>query len=163
MKKILLFLFLLFSICSCNSVKRIGAVNMISNRNIDYSAKYQLISSYAGGSNREIKKSRATSIEEAIDKTVRKVPGGEYLMNARIYLVKKKYIAVEGDVWGISTQISFKGFKIGDKVTWKKSLPATGYETGVISAMRDDKTCIIKVDNDGRSVEMKYEEIVKVQ
>ncbi len=96
---ILIALFLLF-LASCTSVKQIGALNMISNRNIDRSLNYKPLLNYAGGSKRELKKSRCTSLQEAVDKTVKKVPNGEFLMNVKLYLIKGKYFAVEGDVWG---------------------------------------------------------------
>ncbi len=142
---------------------------MISNRNIDYGVNYKLLSSYSGGSKKELKKSRSKSIEQAIDKTVKKIAGGEYLMNANMYLIKSRYYAVEGDVWGASTEISYRGFKVGDKVTWKnKSLVAAfsgkkNFLTGIIKALKDDKTCLIEIDGEGKTVELKYEEITKAQ
>ena len=87
-------------VTACTSVKQIGKINMISTRNVDPNLKYEVISTYSGGSKRELKKSKSTSIEDAIDQTVKKVPGGEFLMNCKIYLINSKYIAVEGDVWG---------------------------------------------------------------
>lgn len=97
---------------SCTESKLIGSVNMISNRNIDNSIKYQLLSTYVGGTKKELRKSKAESIEEAINNTVRKVSGGEYLMNVKIWLVKheigKAHFAVEGDVWGSQTQQSYQ-------------------------------------------------------
>lgn len=154
---------------SCTSYKKIGTVNMISNRNIDSNLNYKLLSSYSGGSNNELKKSRSKSIEEAIDKTVKRIVGGEYLMNVNIYVIKGRYYAVEGDVWGAPTELSYRGFKVGDKVTWKnKSLAATfsgkkNYLTGIIKALKDDKTCLIEIDGEGKTVELKYDEITKAQ
>lgn len=158
-----------FLLSSCTSYKKIGTVNMISNRNIDHSLNYKLLSSYSGGSDNELKKSRSKSIEEAIDKTVKKIVGGEYLMNVNIYVVKGRYYAVEGDVWGAATELSYRGFKVGDQVTWKnKSLAATfgnkkNYLTGVIKAFKDDKTCLIEIDGESKTVEMKYDDIAKTQ
>lgn len=145
---------------SCISVKRIGDINMISTRNIDQTLKYKVISTYSGGSMKELKKTRATSMQDAVDLTVKKVAGGEFLMNAKIYLVNGKYIAVEGDVWGASTNedIAYRGFKVGDKVIWKKS---GDYHTGVISALKDDKSCLVKDDNGGEISEKTYDDITK--
>lgn len=98
-------------ISSCTPVRQIGRVNMISNRNVDSNFEYSVISNYAGGSKAELKKSKATTIEEAINRTVRNVPGGEFVMNARIYIVKDKYFAVEGDVWGKKRMPIFAGLK----------------------------------------------------
>ncbi len=170
MKKIsqIIFVFILLLSSAC-SVKQVGKINMISNRNIDASMKYQLISTYSGGSKKEIRKSKSITIEDAIDKTVRAIPGGEYLMNAKIYLVKGHFFAVEGDVWGISTSQSYRGFKVGDKVTWKnKTLAAKvgnekKYLYGIISALKNDKTCLITENETGETVELAYDEITKIE
>lgn len=155
---------------SCNSLKQIGDVNMISTRNIDASMKYKLISSYAGGSDKELskrslKKSRATNIESAVSETVKKIPGGEYLMNVKIYLINNKYIAVEGDVWGNPEEQAIRGFKIGTKVTWKNVSLINGktYPTGVIMALKDNKKCLVKVDETGKTVELTYDDITKIE
>ena len=83
---------------------------MVSTRNIETSQKYNLIQKYAEHTKKEMKKTRSGSLQEAIDEIVKKVDGGEYLMNAKVYLIwhnngftKPKYFyAVEGDVWGIN-------------------------------------------------------------
>jgi hypothetical protein len=137
---------------------------MISNRNIDTDLKYQLLTKYSGGSQHELKKSNAKSIEEAIDQTVRKVPGGEFVMNAKVYLVKSKYIAIEGDVWGNPAEQNYRGFKSGDLVTWKvKSITkGTKYLKGTISTLKDDKTCLVVIeDSAGKIIELSYDEISK--
>jgi len=157
MKQLLASLFLVFAISSCTSVKQIGKVNMISNRNIDTKLDYKVISTYSGGSDKELKKSKAKTIEDAIDQTVRKIPGGEFLMNTKLYLIDGQYFAIEGDVWGTKTNITYRGFEIGDKVTWKSS---GKYKTGNITSLKDDKTCLIKTE-DQKTVEKKYDEISK--
>ena len=164
MKKIVYFLLLAVIFTACTSVEQIGKVNMISNRNVDPQLKYQVLTTYSGGTSKEFKKSRATSIEDAVDQTVRKVPGGEFVMNAKIYLVKGKYIAVEGDVWGNLAQQSYRGFKVGDTVTWKSKSVTKGtkYLTGKISTLKDDKSCLVKVDDEtGKIIELEYDEITK--
>jgi len=158
-RTILIFSFL-FTLSSCAKVKLIGKVNMISNRNVDPTTmQYVVISTYSGGSKRELKKSRAKTIEDAIDKTVRRIPGGEFLLNAKIYSVKRKYLAVEGDVWGLESNLSYRGFKIGDKVTWKN---LGNFKTGIIKSLKNDKTCLIETDN-GVILEKKYDEISKAE
>ena len=132
---------------------------MVSNRNVDPNLGYGVITTYSGGSKRELKKSRAISIEEAIDQTVRKVPGGEFLMNAKIYMVDGKYIAVEGDVWGVKSNVAFRGFKVGDTVTWKVMF---NFKIGTIKSLIDDKTCLIETE-DGDIIEQKYVKINKVE
>ena len=169
MKKYLFFV-LVLALSSCGSIKvvEIGKVNMISNRNVNPGATYQSISTYSGGSERELKKTRAKSIEDAVDQTVKKVPGGEFLTNAKLYLVYKsgeKYFAVEGDVWGNQENQSFRGFKIGDKVTWKSLSLSTGvtYKTGVLSAFKDSEKGMIKVDNEeNKVIDLKYDDITKI-
>lgn len=128
---------------------------MISNRNVDPKLNYEVLSTYSGGAKKELKKSKSLSIEEAIDNTVRKVPGGEFLMNAKVYLIKGAYIAVEGDVWGVKTNSSFRGFKVGDKVTWKA---IDGYKVGTIKSLKDGTKCIIEKEN-GELIDKKFEEI----
>lgn len=153
-KQLLLALVGISMIYSCASIQQIGKVNMISNRNIDPKMDYSLISSYSGGSNRELRKSRALSIEDAIDQTVRKVAGGEFLMNVKIYIVNDKYYAVEGDVWGTSN-ISYRGFKVGDKVI-------VDNQVATIKSLKDDKTCFIEKRN-GAIEEVKYDKLSKVE
>ena len=162
--KNLFFVLLVLSVAftGCKSVRQIGKVNMISNRNVDPSMKYQVITTYSGGSKNEFKKSKALSIEDAIDQTVRKVPGGEFIMNAKIYLLKEKYIAVEGDVWGNAGERSYRGFKVGDFVTWKTSLiNGNKYLKGTISTLKDDKKCLVKLIDTDKTVELQYDEISK--
>ncbi|MBI3503060.1 MAG: hypothetical protein HY063_14835 [Bacteroidetes bacterium] len=56
---------------------------------------------------------RNESIQQAVDAVVKKVDGGEYLMNAKIWLIIRSgggfvpdryYYAVEGDVWGLKAK-----------------------------------------------------------
>jgi hypothetical protein len=157
MKKYSFILLAIILATGCTSVKQIGKVNMISNRNVDPKLNYEVISTYSGGSKRELKKSRAKTIEDAIDQTVRKVPGGEFLMNTKIYMVNGQYIAVEGDVWGVKSNVGYRGFKVGDKVTWKVM---GNFKTGTISSLKNDKTCLIKTDN-GDIIEKSYDDITK--
>lgn len=39
-------------------------------------------------------------IDTAINQLLRRVPGGCYIANAKIYVVRGRYLAVSGDVWG---------------------------------------------------------------
>lgn len=162
MNKLIIALLFGTAISSCTSVKQIGKVNMVSTRNIDPNLDYSLISTYSGGSKRELKKSRAKSIEDAIDQTVKKVPGGEFAMNVKIYTVRKinrEYIAVEGDVWGKAGEASYKGFKVGESVIWKSG---GSYKKGTITSLKDDKVCLIKTES-GDIVEKKYDDITEAE
>ena len=148
---------------SCISFREIGKINMISNRNIERSLEYKLLTTYSGGSLHELKKSKAPNIQEAVDQTVKKIPGGEFLMNVKVYLVNDKYFAVEGDVWGLNNDIkdvAFRGFKVGDKVTWKKF---GKFLQGKINALKDDKTCLVEDDKTKKIAELTYDQLTKVQ
>lgn len=116
-KKLLLFLQIgtILTLTSCMSFKDAGRLNMVSCRNIDTHAKYQLLKKNTEYTKKELRHIRTTTLESAIDEVVKKVDGGEYLMNAKIkvciisgYGQSTVYYAVEGDVWGI------KSLKIGD-------------------------------------------------
>lgn len=119
MKRLVIYLMLAvcgFVLYGCKGQKivlnKVGDFNSISRRNVDYNAnKYVRLTTYTGGSEKELKKSTANDMNEAIDATVKSVAGGEFLCNVKVYQVlhvpknKKKlpYItyAVEGDVWGL--------------------------------------------------------------
>ena len=125
--KCIMLLIIGLMISSCATVIQLGKLNMISNRNIESKMDYVLIKNYAGGLPKEIKKSlkktKATTLDAAVDETVKNVAGGEFLKNVKLYgVVKKKqmYLLVEGDVWGVSGNESFRGFKVGDTVQWKE-------------------------------------------
>ncbi len=158
--------------CSCTSLKQIGSLNMVSQRNVDSKTEYVLLQAYAGSSDHDLKASRATTLEDAIDQTVKKIPGGEFLKNAKIYLVvhgKRFYYACVGDVWGISgITASYNGLKAGDKVTWKnskliKSSTDQQFFTGVIVSMKPaEGTAIVKKDDNAGTVEVKINDLSKV-
>lgn len=184
MKNIAVF-FCAFAISSCASVsfEQIGQVNMISTRNVESKIEYVLLKSYAGGSQDELEESEANSVDQAIDNTVKSVPGGEFMKNVKLYIVihvnGKKHTmnyAAQGDVWGIpisgENAIGYQGFKVGDKVTWKNPKKFKGkndpsYITGVIISLKSE-TVLAKQDEtdatgqDGETVELDYDEIAKI-
>ncbi len=131
---------------------------MISNRNIDSNLDYKPISTYSGAEFRDLRFTRATSIEEAVDQTVRSIPGGEFLMNVKIFLVNGRYFAVEGDVWGRLDGVVFKGFQVGDEVSWKSGRE---YISGIITSLKDEYRCLIKLDS-GVIKEVQYSELTKI-
>jgi len=149
--------------CSSVTLKQIGSINMISTRNVSLNSNYALVSSFTNSSDKELKKSEAKYIEEAINELVKKTPGGEFLMNVKLYSVKTKkntYYAVSGDVWGNAGNISFKGFKVGDKVIYKKMF-ASKY--AIISALKDDKTCYIKYEEKDKLFEVDYNDLTRTE
>ena len=157
---------------SCStSIKIIGSVNMLSHRNVNPKLDYHALATYSGGSPKERKKTRAVTIEDAIDQTVKKIPGGEFLMNAKVYLVKtplkhkslegkktKFFYFCEGDVWGSKENISYRGFKVGDKVIVDGIINSVA----TIKSLKDDKTCFIERIN-GLIEEVKYDRISKAE
>lgn len=155
--KNLIFLVIAIFIISCTSVKEIGQVNMISNRNVSPKIDYDLKSSYAGNSNKELKKSKAESIQVAIDNTVKKIPGGEFLMNVHLYSIGGKYYAATGDVWGMKDNDAYRGFNVGDKVVFKK---LGKYNHGVVSGIKSDKSILIDTE-DGKTINLKYDQVTR--
>jgi hypothetical protein len=150
----LFMLSLLFT--GCTSYKQVGDLTMVSTRNVDTSADYVLIRSYMGGSNRELRKSRAVDLKDAINNVVRQTPGGEFLKNVKVYLINGKYFAVEGDIWGISENINFRGFRVGDRVQYRN-------QTYVILDLVNDRVCSIRHEETGRIIEVSYSDIRKVE
>ncbi len=156
MKKVALFL-LLLAFSACSSVKQIGQVNMISTRNIDASANYELLSAYVGGRKSELRSNKAKTIDEAINKTVKNIPGGEYLMNVKIYRVGESYYAVEGDVWGLPGNQSRYGFSVGESVMWRTVF--NSFEQGVIASFIDTEKCYVKTKK-GKLIKKKYSDLM---
>ena len=157
---------LTLSLTSCFTVVELGKLNMISNRNVESKADYVMLKNYAGGDINEIKKAlkktKATTLDQAVDETVRNVAGGEFLKNVKVYGLKKKeklYLFVEGDVWGFAENVSYRGFKIGDKVQWKD---ITGTHKGKITGLTDSEKCMVKEDGKENSESQKYTNLVKV-
>jgi len=95
---------------------------------------------------------------DAIDQVVKSTPGGEYLKKRQNFLKNKKYLVVEGDVWGLVSS-NFQGFTAGDKVKWTKLFKDY---TGTIVNLKDDKTCTIKRDSDQSTVDVDYKDLTKI-
>lgn len=157
-KNTLLFCSILL-LASCGTqVHQIGQLNMMSQRNVDPKLGYTLLANYSGGSKKELKNSTATSLQSAVDQTVKKIPGGEFLMNVKVYQIDKKYFAAEGDVWGVNSNLAHRGYKVGDKIMWKTTFGVI--KQGTIKSLKDDKSCIIE-DTNGNLSDKKYDEIFK--
>ena len=114
-KKTMLILFIsgTLTLTSCMSFKEAGRLNMVSCRNIDTHTKYTLLKKNVEYTKKELRRIKTQTLESAIDAVVKKVEGGEYLMNARIRVCvfagslftgyqPTIFYAVEGDVWGIA-------------------------------------------------------------
>lgn len=163
MKKLLLVLIAALAVsftAEAQKVVLIGKVNMISNKNVvGDMGNYTQLAAYARGSEKKIEKAKAENIEQAIEATIKDVPGGVFLMNAKIYRIKGKYYAVEGDVWGLKQNANYKGFSVGDKVMWKTAF--TGYKYGVIVAVKDSEECIVKDNEDGKEKKIKFTDLMR--
>jgi hypothetical protein len=168
MKKLLLSVLVLTClglITSCMSVKEIGDLNMISTRNVDSKADYVLLRNYMGGTKKELRRSKASTIKNAIDNVVKQTPGGEFLKNAKLYIVQKKfskniYFAIEGDIWGLESNQNFRGFALGSKVQYTSNLKKC---VGVITDLTNDKVCQVKNDETGKVTTEKYSELKKAE
>lgn len=111
---------LAFCFTACGpSIKLVGEFNMISTRNVSMKESYTVIKSYAGEGRRDLDKNKASTMDGAVNNLVRSVPGGEFIMNAKIYVIDNLYYSVGGDVYGLEAGQNYKGFKKGQRVQWK--------------------------------------------
>jgi hypothetical protein len=107
MKKLSFYILTSLLLTSCaGTYQEIGSLNMLSDRHVDPTGRYQKLAEAAGSSKKQIKKTSALNIEAAIDQVLDEVPGGRYITNVKIYVVHGEYIAVSGDVWGQPTTTS---------------------------------------------------------
>lgn len=107
-----------------------------------------------GGTKKELKKSKAKDLKDAVNNVVKQTPGGEFIKNVKVYMVNGKYFAVEGDIWGLQENVNFRGFKIGDKINYKG-------EKYVITNLTNDKVCTIKNEESGKTKDVSYSDIKK--
>lgn len=152
------------------TVTQIGHLNSISARNIDFQhGEYVRLATYVGDSKNELEKTDSLSIEDALNKTIKEYPGGEFLTNVKIYAVTKSntkntiFYAISGDVWGLKGQEQgIKGFTIGDTVLWKKInlIGKTDYISVEITGFKDSETVVVK-NSDGNMCEVKIDNITK--
>ena len=160
-----LFLFIIISaiLTNCTTTKQIGDVTMLSSRNIDSQMDYVLISSYMGGTKKEIrqaKRSEDLTIEDALNRVVKATPGGEFLKNVKIYLVGGRFISIEGDVWGkVDGKENFRGFKKGDYVIYKSGKRG---KQGEIVSLKNDKICLFQEFGQSKIIEIGYDIISKI-
>lgn len=144
MKRILTSFAALLSLAACSpNPVAIGDINMISNRNVSQGAGYQLIQKFSNSSTEQLEESEARTITEAIDNVVKAVPGGEYLMNAKLYRVGKFY-AAEGDVWGIAGQTDINGLKPNGSAYLKRR---GGSETVQVLSFVDKNRVNVKLES----------------
>lgn len=167
MKNILLLLILGLSLSGCLGVKQIGDVNIISNRNVELkNGDYELISSYAGSSSKrelkkEFRKVKAKNIDQALSHVLRNTPGGEFVANAKIYLLNGSYFVIQGDIWGVAgNKINHKGFSVGDKVQYRRMGKT---RTGVIVDLKDAEQATVKEDETEGHHVVNYDRLLKIK
>ena len=118
------------ALASCTSVKEIGDLN------------------------------RATSLDNAIDNVVKQTPGGEFVKNVKVYIVNKKYFAVEGDIWGLQSGQNMRGYTLGSKVQYPCGVSKC---IGKITDLTNDKVCQVKNDETGKVTTEKYSDLKKAE
>lgn len=92
---------ILFS--GCSHYLRIGEVTVISTRNYDSNADYELKKKYieAKASKKQAQFQNTDMLTLAIEKAVKEDPKGEFLKNAKIYIsARGDKMKIEADVWG---------------------------------------------------------------
>lgn len=163
MKNILIAVTLL-ALTSCSfGIKRIGDLNLVSNRNIHFDQNYELIRSYAGSETRkevkkEFKKAKSETLEDAINYILRNNPGGELLTNVNIYQLRGRYYLVQGDVWGVKNiDRQYKGWKVGDNVQWKSG----SIRRGIITELKNAEEVNVKEKESGIVYTLRYERLTK--
>ncbi len=150
----------------CFGIKQVGSLNVISSRNINLTdGKYELLKTYAGSSSKkelkkEFKKIKAENVQEALDYTVKNTAGGEFLANAKIYLLNGTYFIVQGDVWGRKTaDADYKGFKVGDRVQYTRAMIK---RTGEITDLKNSDEATIKEDESDSYHTVKFDKLLKI-
>lgn len=91
--KLGLMLVMLAGAMSCGSPKNISRVSLLSERQINASAHYELKALARTGT--------GATIQEAVAAVVKQAPGGLFIQNAEISYLKKKKIKITGDIWGL--------------------------------------------------------------
>lgn len=91
----------LFASCT-STYEAIGNVSVLSNRPIKSGVAYEQLTFKSGGSKKELKRSKAESIGDAVKQVISKVPGGRFITNVTIYVVNDGHYAVSGNVWGVT-------------------------------------------------------------
>lgn len=153
MKRIYLFFLIVVVSFSVTAQQLVGAVNMITNRNIDFRGNHQLLQKNTGLDEFALTNNRAATFQEAVDKAVLSVPCGEFIMNAQIYSYENSFVII-GDVWGITRNSCL--YQIGDKVAWGK------YKVGEIVSIKNDDECIVKDLQNGSQKEFDFDDLHKV-
>ena len=162
MKKIT-FIALSVFLVGCKSWVRIGDLTAISNRNVDGSKTYVLLS-------RDVEATASSNtndaLEQAVDNLTKKYEG-EFVRNAKIYVRDDgKKVRVIGDVWGeqnmnvnVTTSAAANiELSLGDSVVFRKKKGGKLID-GKIVGFNAGK-CIVEYGK-GEKLELNYNEITK--
>lgn len=157
-KLIFICLFGVFTACG-PTIKMVGQFNMISTRNVSAKENYTLVKSYAGEGRKDLSRNKGNTMDAAVNNLVRSVPGGEFVMNAKIYVIDNLYYAVAGDVYGLSVGQNYKGFKKGQKVQYR--IAGVKYQ-GVITTLINNDQCTVQTES-GKIKVFKYSELTIIE
>jgi hypothetical protein len=176
MKKLATLLIFGLGLSMTSCYYRIGDLTMISNRNVDSKTDYKMLKQYVIAT---AKSKKGDPLENALDNAVKKVPGGEFMKNTKIYVkVNGKKIKVEGDIWGIpvpsttgtvqtnvtkSVEATIQ-FKVGDTVSFK-SLPFGKIVEGTILGLNSETAIVSQKLANGKEkkLELSYEKLTKIK
>ncbi|MFC6268817.1 hypothetical protein [Frigoriflavimonas asaccharolytica] len=160
MKKNLIILGTALILTSCGSWNRIGDLTSISNRNVDDSKKYTLLT-------REVEavaEADNDALEQAVDNLTKKYEG-EFLRNVKIYVKSNgKQVKIIGDVWGtqntlinVTTEANANiTLNVGDSIVFNRKGKITeGKIIGINSNI------IIVEYNGNKKIELKYDQVTK--
>ncbi len=101
MKNSIFYLVISVLLTSCAATyQEIGSVSLLATHRVNEQESHKLLATNVGATKQEIKRDTAQTMNEAIKTILSKVPGGDYLTNVRLYIVKDQWLAVSGDVWG---------------------------------------------------------------
>lgn len=105
MKKIILTIGAAIVLTSCGWHK-IGTLTVASTRNHESKIDYVVLKTYQTA---KVKAKGKEVLQDAIDKAVKEVPGGEFMKNVKFYVKSNgRKIKIEGDVWGLPLQTQSK-------------------------------------------------------
>lgn len=159
MKKILFLVSTTIILSSC--ANRLGDLSMLSNRNYDNSQKYVLLQRDVKV---KVKTKKNDVIERGVDKATSSVRGGEFLMNATLWVSPGgKKLKIKADVWGIQKEEAAPtanalstAWKVGDKVQWKE---LTKTFKGEITDLLNEEIATVKDESTGKLKDVKYKNL----
>lgn len=97
--RILLLISAFFASCT-SAYQPIGKVSILSSRPVKPGVVYKQLTTNSGASKKEMKRSKAEDVDDAVKQLISKVSGGSFITNVTIYMVDNSHYAVSGNVWG---------------------------------------------------------------